>query len=357
MLPLLLGSGVTLIQVCSGQAIQRPGDSGPAVKAEISDPRAIAIGGNRTLYIAENKNVIRRVDLETGIITTLQTERVLEEITSLAVDGKGNLLATEYESDRVINIDPNDGSVTIIAGDGQVDGDGGPATNARLGRPQSVTTDTAGDVYFADFDHHKIRRVDANTAIIATVAGGGQEDSSGDGGLAIDAGLEFPTGIAIDRDGSLYIAQDGDGPSSGRLRRVDAKSGIITTVAGSAEGGSTADSGPALAATLKFPSGIMLDATGNLYVIEGTIDRVRYIDLHTQAIRTVAGSTDGFGGDGGPAVLSKPDYPAAIALDSDGNLYIADTDNHRIRRVDGRTGIIETVAGNGLPEHIHSITY
>ncbi len=351
---ILLGLGAAFAQVRSG----RPGDHGPAVKAEISDPQAIAIDDTRTLYIAENKNIIRRVDLRTGIITTLPTKRELEEITSLAVDRKGELLATEFESHRVIKIDPANGAVTIIAGGGppSFSGDGGPAKDAGLSRPEGVTTDTADNVYFTDLDNPRIRRVDAKTGIITTIAGSGKQDFSGDGGLAIDAGVEFPESVAVDRQGNVYFSQDGNGPNSGRIRRVDAKSGIITTVAGSAKAGLTGDGGPALAARLDFPSDLLLDAMGNLYVVEGTHDRVRYIDTHTQVVRTVAGSTNGSGGDGGPAVLAKLDYPTSIALDSDGNLYIADQLNHRIRRVDARTRIITTVAGNGLPKHIHSIT-
>ena len=273
--PVLVASGVALVQICSGQVVSRAGDSGPAVKAEISDPQAIAIDNAVTLYIAENKVFIRRVDLRTGIITTLQTKRGLEEITSLSVDRKGNLLATEYDSDRVIEIDPTNGSVTTIAGGGRpgFSGDEGPAKDAGLSRPESVTTDTADNIYFADFDNHRIRRVDGKTGIITTIAGSGRQESSGDGGLAIDAGLEFPDSVAVDREGNVYISQDGDGPYRGRIRRVDATSGIITTVAGSAEAGLSGDGGPALAVGLEFPSSLQLDAMENLYVVEGTRDR------------------------------------------------------------------------------------
>jgi len=169
----LLASAVAFVHVCSGQITQRPGDSGPAVKAELSDPQALAVDRTGTLYIAENKVFIRRVDLRTGIITTLQTKRRLEEITSLSVDRKGNLLATEYESDRVIKIDPTDGSVTTIAGGGRFgfSGDGGPAKDAGLSRPESVTTDTADNIYFADLDHNRIRRVDAKTGLSLQLPG------------------------------------------------------------------------------------------------------------------------------------------------------------------------------------------
>ena len=350
-----LAWAMAFVQPCSGQ-IYRPGDSGLAVKAEVSAPQAIAVDGSAILYIAENENAIRRVDLRSGTITTLQTKRKLEEISSLAVDKKGNLLAAE--PDRVIRIDPTNGSVVTVAGGGRpgFSGDGGPAKDAVLGHPESVTTDTADNVYIADFDNHRIRRVDAKTEIITTIAGSGKQDSSGDGGPAVDAGLVFLSSVAIDREGNVYISEGGHGPNSGRVRRVDEKSGIITTVAGSGKA-ETSDGGPALAVGLEFPSSLQLDAMGNLYVLEETNDRVRYIDGYTHVISTAAGSTNGFGGDGGPAVLARLDYPRSIAMDSDGNLYIADMDNYRIRRVDVRTGIIETVAGNGLPKHIHSISH
>jgi sugar lactone lactonase YvrE len=301
---------------------------------------ALAIDRAGILYIAENEGPIRRVDLQSGIITTLQIRRKMEGISSLAVDRKRNLLATEEDSNSVIRIDPASGSVTTI-------------TEDKLSRPESVTTDLDDNVYFADLDNHRVRRVDAKTGVITTIAGSGEQNSGGDGGLAINAGLGFPESVAVDREGNVYISENENGP--GRVRRVDAKSGIITTVAGSTTAWLPGDGGLALDAALEFPSGLLLDAIDNLYILEGTNDRVRYIDARTQIIRTVVGPADGFGGDGGLAVLAKLDYPRSIAIDADGNLYIADTDNHRIRRVDARTGIIETVVGNGLPKHIHSI--
>jgi DNA-binding beta-propeller fold protein YncE len=331
------------------------GDKSPATKVEINDPNAIALDGSWALYIAENSNVIQRLDLKSGIISGLKTRTKLEAIDSLAVDIAGNLIATEFTVDRVIKIDPTTGSVSTIAGatTHEFSGDGGPAVNAGLSRPTHVTIDADNNIYFVDMGHNRIRRVDAKTAIITTVAGSGRRDSTGDGGPALGAGLEWPNCVAVDRDGNLYIAQYGDGQESHRIRRVDAKTGIITTFAGLAKAGLTGDGGPALSAGLQSPSDLLLDSMGNLYVVDPVNDRVRFIDAQTQNIKTIAGSTKGFGGDGGPAIRSRLDNPSGIAVDSDGNLYIAEFVNHRIRRVDGHTGAIETVVGNGLPNHPH----
>jgi hypothetical protein len=249
----------------------RVGDNGLATKAEIDDPEAIALDGSKTLYIAEGTNdVIRRVDLKSGIVTTLQTKTKLEAINSLVVDTTGNLIVTEFTADRVRRIDPASGSVTTIAGGTRLEfsGDGGPATSAGLSSPEFVATDAANNVYIADMGNSRIRRVDAKTGVITTVAGNGKRDSSGDGGPALDAGLEFPNSVAVDRDGNLFIAQSGYGQDSHRIRRVDVKTGIIATVAGLAKAGLTGDGGPALTAGLESPSYLLFDRMENLYVVD-----------------------------------------------------------------------------------------
>jgi streptogramin lyase len=315
----------------------RAGDNGPATKAEINDPEAIAVDGSKTLYIAEN-GAIRRVDLKNGSITTVQSKTPLGGINSLALDTAGNLIATEHTGDRVLRIDPTSGSVTTIAGGkrNEFSGDGGPAIDAGLSGAKSVTTDAANNIYLVDFYNSRIRRVDATTGLITTVAGSGKRDSSGDGGPALDAGLEYPNSVAVDRDGNLFIAQYGYGQDSHRIRRVDAKTGIITTVA----------------ASMQSPFNLLFDRMGNLYVVDN--GRVRCIDEKTKRLKTIAGAGKGFGGDGGPAIRARLE-PSAIAMDSEGNLYIAEFARHRIRRVDARTGVIQTVAGNGLPSHGHVV--
>ena len=353
----LLSLWIVFAQVENRDTVARVGDHGLATKAAINDPQAIALDGSQALYIAENTNVIRRVDLKSGIITTIHTKPKLEAIISLVVDTTGHLIAAEFTVDRVSRIDPISGSVTTVAGGRRLafSGDGGPAIHAGLNRPEFVTTDASDNVYIADMGNSRIRRVDAKTGIITTVAGSGKRDSSGDGGPALDAGLDYPNSVAVDRGGNLFIAQYGYGTGSCRIRRVDARTGVITTVAGSAKAGLIGDDGPALSAGLKDPSGVLFDQIGDLYVVDPINDRVRFIDAKTQNIRTIAGSTKGLGGDGGQAIRARLDNPSSIAVDSEGNLYIAEFVNHRIRRVDARTGVIQTVAGNGLPNHKHDM--
>lgn len=238
-------------------------------------------------------------------------------------------------------------TVTPVAGNGTAgfSGDGGPAVSAQLGDARGVAVDSAGAVYVADAQNHRVRKVDP-TGVITTVAGTGANGFSGDGGQATSAQLFYPTDVAVDPSGHLYIVDQ----ANNRIRKVD-PSGTISTVAGSGatghfKGGYSGDGGPATSAKLNLPGGIAFDRAGNMYIADTWNFRVRKVDT-AGLITTVAGSTvRGYGGDDGPATSAALDTVADVAVDAAGNLYIADTFNSRVRKVDA-SGTITTFAGNG----------
>jgi sugar lactone lactonase YvrE len=317
---------------------------GIAVHAEINGPMGLALYESRYLYVAEAfRNVIRRVDLETGMIYTVQVRSKLEPLGGISVDSTGSLIVTEFTAERVRKIRITDGTVSLLAGNGQPSG-------VALVRPGFVTTDTAENVYIADMG--RIFRLDTTTGNITIVVATGESDSTGGGTPATLGGWGFLSSVAVDDVGNLFVSQYGNQNDSHRICRVDRKTGVVQTIAGGWRPGLGGDGGPARSATLQSPSNLLLDSQGNLFVLDPVNDRVRRIDAKTGVITTIAGSTRGFGGDGGPAVKAKLNNPSAMAIDSLGNLYIAEFVNNSVRRVDARTGVITTVAGNGLPRRI-----
>ncbi len=262
----------------------------------------------------------------------------------VAVDSAGNLYIADSANHRIRKVDPA-GTITTVAGTGAAGfaGDNGPAASARLNNPSGVALDSAGNLYIADFNNHRVRRVDPS-GIITTVAGNGSIGYAGDNGPAISARLNYPSGVAVDTKGNLYIAD----LYNQRVRKVDSN-GIITTSAGNGTIAYAGDHGPATSAGLYLPRGVAVDDAGNLFIAEQVNLRIRKVDAATGLITTVAGSgMPGYGGDGGPAVKAQLYYPYGVAVDGAGDLYIADFYNQRIRKVDP-SGIITTVAGNGMP--------
>ena len=256
----------------------------------------------------------------------------------VAVDAAGNLYIADRNNNRIRKVDPA-GIITTIAGTGEgFFGDGGPATEAQLRCPSSVATDGSGNLYIVDSCNSRIRKVDP-AGIITTVAGTGEHGDGGDGGPATEAQLRSPNSVATDGTGNLYISDYGNS----RIRKVDS-SGIITTIAGTGERGFAGDGGPAVQAQLDHPLGVAVDAAGNLYISDTDNRRIRRVDS-SGTISTVAGNgVPGFSGDSFPAIDAQLDNPRGVTVDAAGNLYIADQQNHRIRRVDP-SGIITTVAG------------
>jgi sugar lactone lactonase YvrE len=278
--------------------------------------------------------------------------------TSVAVDAAGDVYVADW-SGYIRKIFVRNGASNIVAGTGILGygGDGGQATNAMIGKAISLALDSAGNLYFADGDNNRIRRVDASTGIITTVAGTGAATGNGDGGPAVSAVVSQPTGITVDAAGDLYFSS-----SWARVRKVSAATGIIETVAGQVVTSFAGDNGPAVDALFWDPIPSAVDRSGNLYIADYENSRVRMVTAATGIVTTVAGSGNcvtevpplnvlvcqsGFSGDGGPAMDALLNYPSSVALDPAGNLYIADTINHRIRWVDAASGFIYTIAGNG----------
>ncbi len=244
--------------------------------------------------------------------------------------------------------------ITTYAGSGspRFSGDGGPAIEAGFNAPTGVALDGEANLYIGG--GKRVRKVDASSGLISTVAGSGGSLTLGDGGPALEAGLREPRGLAVDGSGNLLIVDNG----TGRIRKVNAASGVITTVAGGGAGDPLekifGDGGPATEALVKLPYDVAMDSEGNLYI--ATDNRIRKVNAATGIIDTIAGSGHrGVEGDGGPATSAMMAEPVSVALDDQGNIYIVDSENHRIRRVDAATGIMTTVAGIG--KHYERTSY
>ena len=264
------------------------GDGGPAAEAQLDNPYGLATGPDGALYVCEiGTHRIRRVDLKAHTIST-------------TLDG--------------------------------------------LNQPYEVRFDSAGNMFFADMPAHVVRRVDAKTRAVTTVAGTGAAGFSGDGGPAAQAMLRQPHSIAFDAQGRLLICDIGNH----RIRRVDLKTGIIHTWAGTGEQKPTPDGAPLAGTPLNGPRAIAVAPGGDLFLVLREGNAVYRIDAKTERIYHVAGTGEtGYTGDDGPAKSAKLAGPKGIAVAPDGSLYLADTENHAIRRIDGKTGIITTVLGNG----------
>jgi streptogramin lyase len=269
------------------------------------------------------------------------SEARLEQPRDTALAPDGSIYVTDTFNHRIRRID-TDGTITTIAGTGSqnYNGDGIAATSASLSMPHDVTVGHNGVAYIADSGHHRIRRVGID-GTITTVAGTGRAGSTGDGGLATAAQIRSPKSVAL-YGGGLYFSS-----LENKIRRVDLATGIITTVAGTGDPGYSGDGGPATEARLTSPQRIVIDSRGTIYVADSDNDVVRRIGARSGKISTVAGTgvVGSSGGDGGPATAAMLDHPRGVALDGDKRLYVADSNNHRVLRVNLDTGAMRLVAG------------
>ncbi len=331
------------------------GDGGPATSAQLDSPSGVAVDTAGNLFIAERSNNRVRKVTPGGVISTVAgngtggfrgdggpaTSAQLDSPSGVAVDTAGNLFIADTSNQRVRKVTPG-GVISTVAGigTGGFRGDGGPATSAMLNYPQGVAVDTAGNLFIADTFNQRVRKVTPG-GVISTVAGIGTKGFSGDGGPATSAQLFDSRGVAVDTAGNLFIADT----FNQRVRKVT-PGGVISTAAGNGTDGFSGDGGPATSAMLDSPSGVAVDTAGNLFIADTSNQRSRKV-TPGGVISTVAGNgTDGFSGDGGPATSAMLDSPSGVAVDTVGNLFIADTSNQRVRKVTP-VGVISTVAGIG----------
>src|SRR5580658_3309533 len=258
----------------------------------------------------------------------------------LCFDRAGNLYFSDTFNNRIRRVDAARGVITTVAGNGEkaYSGDGGPAIHAALNEPYGVVVDRNGNLYIADRLNRRVRRVDAATGIITTLAGTGEAAYSGDGGPAERAGLAEPNGLAFGpHETVLYITDVADN----RVRVVDLASGVIATFAGTGAAEHSGDGRAADAAGTFGARAVKVGADGTVYILERQGSSLRAVDSVTGIIATIAGTTArGYAGDGGPALSAVFDAPKEMAIDRDGGLLIVDTENHAIRRIDPLTGIV-----------------
>ncbi|WP_078815443.1 hypothetical protein [Prosthecobacter debontii] len=257
----------------------------------------------------------------------------------------GALWYCEYTGQKVRKITP-DGIIHTVAGTGATgySGDGGPATEATFNLPHEIRFDQSGDLYIVDMKNHAVRKVDMKTGLISTFAGNGQPGYSGDGGPAAKAQFKQPHSIQFDSAGDLYICDIGNNV----IRKVAMKTGIISTFAGTGQPGATPDGAPIAGTPLKGPRSIDFDQAGNLWLCTREGNQVFKFDLKEGKIHWMAGTgKKGFTGHGGPAKEATLSGPKGVAIDAEGNAWLADTESHSVRMIDAKTGNLELMAGTG----------
>ncbi|MDF0667498.1 MAG: SMP-30/gluconolactonase/LRE family protein [Nitrospira sp.] len=338
------------------------GDGGPSIQARLNEPKGVTIDFHGNVYVADSENhVVRKVDRATGVISTVAGMSGDDHIGSAVerdppaqptdedplADGAGETGSAKFTQQAdlsgTVRYWMNQPATSIK----RYGGDGKTAVHAQLNFPTAVAVDREGNLYIADTMNHRVRMVDSETGIITTVAGTGQARFSGDGGPAYQAALNEPAALVVDDEGRLYIADQ----SNHRVRMVDLKTGVIHTVAGTGMATYDGDGKPASDAALAGPSGLAL-AGDHLYIADTFNGRVRCVDLPSGLITTVAGDGGVYryesSSDAPSPSLSRP---TGIALDQEGRLFLTDSDNHLIRQWDRTSGEAFCLAGQGVPSY------
>ncbi len=258
----------------------------------------------------------------------------------------GNVYFCEYLNHSIRKLNLKTGKTIVIAGTGKAGytGDGGPAMSATFNMPHEIRFDKAGNMYIADMGNHAIRKIDTKTGVVSTVAGTGVAGFSGDGGPAAKALLRQPHSVQLDSQGNLLICDVGNH----RIRKVDVKTGIIDVFAGNGERKPTTDGAAIKGAPLNGPRALDFDPQGNIYLALREGNQIFKLDSKKGTLHHIAGTGEkGYTGDGGPAKQAKLNGPKGVAWSRDGGIYIADTESHVIRRIDLKSGVITTVLGTG----------
>jgi NHL repeat len=323
------------------------GDGGPASAALLNGPFDIAFDAAGNLYFSDTfNNRIRRVAAQSGIITTVAgngdkgysgdggkaTAAALNEPYGIALDRAGNIFVADRLNRRVRRIDAASGIITTLAGTGDAayGGDGGPAAEAGLAEPNGLAFGPGeGSLHITDVADNRVRVIDLTAGTIATFAGTGAAEHSGDGGPAREAGTFGARAVKIGADGTVYILER----QGSSLRAVDPRTGIITTIAGTTARGYSGDGGPALAAVFDAPKEMAIDRDSSLIIVDTENHAIRHIDRASGIVTALAGGHKGGDGDGGPATAAGLDRPHGAVVGPDNAIYIGDTNNHRIRKV------------------------
>jgi uncharacterized protein (TIGR03437 family) len=357
-----IGTGQVMTTITGNGSANFSGDGGPATQAAVNSPFGVAVDPGGNVYIADyGNNRVRKINAS-GVISTVAgcgaisvacisaglgdggpaLAPLILGIWDVVTDSTGNYYFTDSGNARIRKVDSS-GNISTVAGGGKGLGDGGAATSAQLGNPVGLAIDAAGNLYVAEVDNNRVRKISVSSGVISTIAGTGTAGFSGDGGVGTSAQLNNPHGVGVDAAGNVYIADT----LNYRIRKVNT-AGTITTVAGNGEVIFTKDGVAATTVALTSPWDVKPDGNGNFFISEWLGYRIRKVDA-SGTISTFAGTgTSGNAGDGGAATSAQLGAPNGIALDSAGNLYISDSNGNRVHKVAAPTAPAPAISANGV---------